>query len=221
MFKYSFPVNCLCADSYGFSGLEVTDSALGMPIWKLGAAELEALRVQLIKSMKRIVLYTVFEIPSDSELPVLFRNAHMLGIENLRVPIEMLENEAVREMAEVMGIMLVIDYFVGCEDRYIPVRGEFTGLVFDPADLVKTTQSLPYRTILGRNKIKDDIRFIIANDGLKDGTPALPGYGHAETKECISHMLARSFDGYLSVSTYGGFTLDEVKDKLTKLLCEM
>lgn len=219
MYRFStYTADLACTDGYRL--LEIDASTFGAPLEALSPAAIEETRRTLLTSLSRVVLYTVDSDFITADLPALLRNAHLLNVENILVPDALFGDAGVREMADAMGVRLLMDYTLGCEGFYLENASANTGLVFDPASVILAGKN-PYLSVLYKNKVKDDIVLLRVSDALKDGTPVLPGHGNAEVKECMSHLLCRSFGGYFSLSGYRSFDRAAVAAEAVRLLSEM
>ena len=203
-----------------FSSLEVSDCFDGRSIIELSGEDIEYYRHLLIEYQKKIVLLSVkWSAGSLDYFRKVFRNAHLLGIENIRISMEGLgaaepfKEEAYKEVCGIgkaygIGVLLENDSksFLSSDEAisgvYGRIKGEFTGLIFNPLEFARM-KTHPFFHVFYNSKRKNDIRFLRINDGLfVDGSPAIPGSGNAEIKELASILLTRSYKGFFSFVPY-------------------
>lgn len=197
------------------NNMEISDCFDGKNIAVLSGADMECYRNLLIENNKKIVLLNIDRpvIEPDYSKQV-FRNAHLLGVENIRISVDGYEAaeflKQVCEMGKAFGIGVLLENnskgYLSTEkilsDVYGRIRNEFTGLIFNPLEFARL-KTHPFFHVFYNSKLKNDIRFLRVNDGLFiDGSPAFPGNGNAEIKEMASILLARSFKGYFSFIPY-------------------
>ena len=208
MFKYSIAMKSMDDETYGISNLEVTDGIFGKPLYLLNGEEIEEIRNLLIKRRQKIVLYTV-HMPLDNldDFAVFFRRAHLLAIPYIKLATPFGEEnaekmDAIVEMARAMGMRLLYEPTAENKmtfDSYREIRKETTGLYLNPMEFVRQGK-MPFRGNFYKAKIKDDVCFVRMIDGIMGTDTVVPlEEGNSEVKECLSVILARSFDGYLSI----------------------
>ncbi len=234
MYRFSIALANQNDERHGISNLELTDGCFGAPLWELSPEQLEEIRDRLIYELSRVVLYTVSLPVREQEKYVrLLRAAHLLNVENLHLTYAAVEGasqeeiQAVIRMAEAFSIRVLfcieaahIEQFDF--EAYRALRGENTGLIFDPSEFVRL-HKCPFLSVLYKLKFKDDIVFLRVNDMLYDSlTPMLPEHGNSEIKECASNLLVRSFSGYFSFAKYGDeIDLSEVISAFCSALCNL
>ncbi len=108
---------------------------------------------------------------------------------NIGVLVENKENECA-----------VDHYFEELFKKELQVKPKF---IFNPAEFVKV-DAHPFFHRFYRSRLKNDIIILRINDCLfKTKKQVLPGKGNSEIKEMASILLARSFDGWFSIGSYG------------------
>lgn len=197
------------------NNMEISDNFDGKSITVLNGIDIECYRNLLIENNKKIVLLTIdrHEVELDYFKKV-FRNAHLLNIENIRISVDGYEAaEYLKQVCNIgkaygIGVLLENDSnsYLSTDkilsDTYIKIRNEFSGLIFNPLEFARL-KTHPFFHVFYNSRLKNDIRFLRVNDGLFfDGSPAFPGEGNAEIKEMASILLARSFQGYFSFVPY-------------------
>jgi len=233
MYKFSIALNRENSENYGIQNIELTDGCFGAPLWQMSGSQIEDVRCALIRSLRRVVLYTTdLHVSEYEKYVVFFRNAHMIQAENVLLTYEAIkgaDNDAIREViriAEAFSIRVLfkleaahIEEF-GFE-RYGELRGDRTGLFYDPCEFVKQ-KIQPFRGVLYKNKYKDDVVFLRVGDMLFDShEPMMPEKGHAQIKECASVLLIRSWKGYISFAEYGDFALPDIISAYCETLTRM
>lgn len=208
MFRYSIAIDTINDETYGIDNLELCDGVFGKPLYLLNGAETEEIRNLLITKRQRIVLYSV-NMPLDalSDFAVFFRRAHLLDIENILLTTAFTEADkenldTVIDMARSMGMRLL---FMPTKengmtfDSYRELRTADTGLYLNPMEFVRQGK-MPFRGNFYKAKVKDDVRFVRMIDGIMGTDTVVPlEEGNSEVKECLSVLLARSYDGYVSI----------------------
>lgn len=222
MFKYSIFLQSLTDETYGISNLELSDGVFGKPLYLLNGEETEEIRDLLIKKRQRIVLYTVdMPLENPKDYTAFFRRAHALGIENVKLSTPFSEKDlenvyAVVEMARAMGMRLLFEPTKKngmTFDSYKALRVPGTGMYLNPMEFVRQGK-MPFRGNFYKAKIKDDVRFIRMIDGIMGTDTVVPlEEGNSEVKECLSVLLARSYDGYISI----GKDYTDMDDHFTRL----
>ena len=232
MYNFSIEVGKNNADSLGIKNLEVLDGHFGAPLSKMGPAEVEDTRVSLIRSLNKIVVYTAYESVKDYDAYVqFFRNAHLLGVENVKLDLSAIEGASDEEILEIVKIGAAFSIKVLFEiedfenhgfDWYLSIKNENTGIIFNPIALAKIGKGA-FLGNLYKAKFKDDIVVVRVCDMIFEGQkPVLPEKGNAEIKEVASCLLARSYKGYFSFTKYGeNISIPNVVDAFTNALCNM
>lgn len=214
----------------GIKNIELKDGAFGKPLAELSPSALENMRCALIDHLERIVLYTVNTPLAEVEAyKKIFRNASFLGITHLKICLCTVNegknlaalSEPLR-MAEAYGIKLVFEpggkYAFFDEAMYASVRTPDTGIIFNPYRYV-CVQKNPFLKVLYKSKWKDEIAFLRVTDGLYDsGEPCPIETGNGEIKECVSILLARSFQGYFSFVPYLEAPIEETISRFQAML---
>ena len=234
MYNFSIEVCKNNCDNFGIKNLELCDGYFGAPLADMSPAQLEDARVSLIKSLSRVVLYTAQTPVSQYESYVkFFRNAHLIGAENVKLAYSAVEGAGEDEIRRVIAIAEAFSIKVLFEleaeniekfgfEQYAAVRSDATGLIFNPNEFVKLHKN-PFLSVLYKTKYKDDVVILRVCDMLYDSChPALPEKGNSEIKECASSLLSRSFKGYFSFGKYGeDISVSEVIDAFANALCNM
>lgn len=208
MFKYSIAIQNINDETYGIDNLELCDGIFGKPLYLQNGEETEEIRNLLITKRQRIVLYsTDMPLSSLSDFAAFFRRAHLLDIENIKLvtPFTAADAEnlaAVIDMARGMGIRLLFEPTKEngmTFDSYREIRTPDTGLFLNPMEFVRQGK-MPFRGNFYKAKVKDDVRFVRMVDGIMGTDTVVPlEEGNSEVKECLSVLLARSYDGYVSI----------------------
>ena len=211
MYQYSMQIETLAEDSRMISNIELIDGCFGAPLAELSGDQLEDIRLNLIRSLRRIVLYTVKTPVSETEwYRHIFQNASFLGITHLKIDLVALKTDTglaeILRMAESFGIYVVFepgfDHPIFTEEFYFSIRTEYTKIIYDPMLFVHHGKK-PFLDVLYKCKWKDDVLFLRVTDALFDSTtPVALEYGNGEIKECTSTLLARSFGGFFSFIPY-------------------
>ncbi|MBQ8868805.1 MAG: hypothetical protein IJ027_03690 [Oscillospiraceae bacterium] len=234
MYNFSIEVGKNNADSLGIKNLEVLDGHFGTPLSKMTPAEVEDTRVALIKSLNKIVVYTAYESVKDYETYVqFFRNAHLIGVENVKLATKAIDGATNDEIQEIIKIGAAFSIKVLFElesesfekynfDWYKEIKGENTGLIFNANEFAKMGKGA-FLGILYKSKYKDDIVVVRVCDMIFEGQkPAPIEKGNAEIKEVASCLLARSYKGYFSFTKYGeNISVPDAVDAFTNALCNM
>ncbi|MEN6317109.1 MAG: TIM barrel protein [Clostridiaceae bacterium] len=223
--------------------MEVNDRLDGSCIADCSGEQIENIRNLLIRNNKKIVLLNCGAYVTEQEYyKKIFRKAHLLGIENINVPVgknDKLDEafidglKSVCEIGASYGIGILLENsscsFLSTEKDvsqvYKKVRNQCTGLIFNPLEFVRLKRH-PFFHMFYNSRLKNDIRFLRVNDGLfLDGNPVFPAKGNAEIKELASILLARGFKGYFSFSPYfKNMNINiymEVIESFKRLLMEM
>ncbi len=208
MFKYSIAIENINDETYGIDNLELCDGVFGKPLYLLNGEETEEIRNLLITKRQRIVLYTVdMPLSGLSDFAAFFRRAHLLDIENIKLitPFTAADKEnldAVADMARGMGMRLLFEPTKEngmTFDSYREICSPYTGLYLNPMEFVRQDR-MPFRGNFYKAKVKDDVRFVRMIDGIMGTDTVVPlEEGNSEVKECLSVLLARGYDGYVSI----------------------
>lgn len=200
------------------NNMEMDETLGGMSVADLDGVELECWRNLLIEHNKKIVLLNCSRPISDTGYyRRLFRKAHMLGVENLKIDACCFDADLLNCMEDWNAIVRTgfsygIQVLVENDSRsclreekalaiLLKVR-QGAGWVFNPLEFARCRVH-PFFHVFYNSRLKNSICFLRVNDGLfVDGSPALPGEGNAEIKEMASALLARSFKGYFSFVPY-------------------
>jgi len=179
---------------------------------------IENMRNLLIDYGKTISLVTYTGKISDRErFHGLLRNAHLLGVKNLKVDVCNTVQSTVADLSECAqdakcyGIRLCLE---NRHDSVLSRNADMELLVKQAGDNICTIfnplcyaymRAHPFFHEFYGSKLKNKITFLRVNDGLFcERRPMLPGQGNAEIKELASILLSRSFDGYFSFTDYFG-----------------
>lgn len=225
MYQLSCDISCfaskslqegLCAaDALRINDIELADFG-GKPLWQCSGSEVEDIRCALIDSNKTIVLLSAaIPLGDRSTFNELFRRAHLLNVKNIRIPLEGLpEPPEAAALAEILKMATAWNIGVVFENEHrsffrddksmtdflLPLPN--AGAVYNPAEFVALSHH-PFFHMFYASKLKNRIRFLRLNDSLYDtGEPTPLAGGNGEIKELISILLARSFDGWFSVTPY-------------------
>jgi len=247
MFDHSVRIDTNCPlslsslkDTYGITNIETDDPLFGTALSELEPDRVEDIRELLIDSMKKIAVHTVRMDLNDYDAYVrAFRNAARLGIENIKICLCTFKGESfeenkdsiisslekIRTAARAFNINILFEpkakYSFFTNEVYAALRCDNTGIILNPMEYVLAGKGA-FLGHLYKYKFKDDIRVIRINDMKLDGTPVLPEMGNGEIKECISAMLARSYDGYFSFRSYSdSIALEDVIACFKKMIKEM
>lgn len=233
MYHFSIALDEKNSETYGITNWEVTDGYFGMLLSEMSADQVEDVRDMLIRKLSRIVLYTVAMPVADFEGYVrFFRNAHLIGVEHIKLAYAAIENAAEEDIRQVLAVAESFSIKVLFEleaasiekfdlEQYAKLRSENTGLILNPIEYAK--RRLATYSQIYKMKLKDDIVILRVCDMVFDSlVPVLPGKGNGEIKECASNLLARSFGGYFAFSAYGDdVPVGSVIGVFAEMLCEM
>lgn len=222
MFKYSIALKNINDETHGISNIELCDGVFGKPLYLLNGEETEEIRNLLIARRQRIVLYAVsMPLENLSDYVSFFRRAHLLHIENIKLCTPFTEQDrenlsAVIVMARGMGMRLLFEPTKEngmTFDAYKDLKAPGTGLYLNPMEFVRQGK-MPFRGNFYKAKVKDDVRFVRMIDGIMGTDTIVPlEEGNSEVKECLSVLLARSYDGYISISK----DYDDMEDHFARL----
>ena len=233
MYRYSIALNNLQTDRFGIQNLELTDGCFGLPLCDMNGDQLEDVRNTLITQLSRIVLYrTDMSVAEYDRYVRFFRHAHLLQVENVLLTCKAVHGASNETIAQIIRIAAAfsirilfcfeaayIDEFNF--DRYGQLRGEYTGIFYDPNEFTKQEQQ-PFRDILYKNKYNADIVFLRIEDMLYNThTPMMLEKGNSQIKECASWLLARNYNGYFSLAAYGDFTVQNILPAFCRMMTEM
>lgn len=198
----------------GVCHLELPGEIDGVPFDALTPAALEDSRILLIRAGVRIIISEVScPLTDDAALRRFMNAAHLLHVESVRLPVptcgddEYLRTAAtVGKYAQSYGIGLLVSNdtgsFLSTDEGVTQAVRTLSaydcGAIFDVAAYGKLVY--PFFGALYKSHIKNLIRVVRVGDLNPDGSPATLGQGTCGLCECISLLLARSFDGYFSVS---------------------
>ena len=232
MYNFSIEIGKNNADSLGIKNIEVLDGHYGAPLSKMSPAEVEDVRTSLIKSLDKIVVYTAYESVKEYDSYVqFFRNAHLIGVENVKLDLAAIKGATDEEILEIVKIgaafsikvLLDIEEFenYGLE-WYMSIKNDNSGIIYNPNALAKIGKGA-FLQNLYKAKFKDDIVLVRVCDMIFEGQkPVLPEKGNAEIKEVASCLLARSYKGYFSFTKYGeNISVPDVVAAFTNALCNM
>jgi hypothetical protein len=221
----SFADELEAAKTLGINNIEIDDKFDGTPIWELDGNKTEDVRNLLIDSNKKIVLLRT-ELPVNrlEDYRKLFRTAHLMLIENVKVPLPESEAEIdllyeIAKIAMSYGIRMLFEnkaHSLAEDDAsmtalYKKFKGLHIGFVYNPLEFV-AMQRHPFFHMFYTSKLKNHIVFMRLNDGLYSTLEPKPlCEGNAEVKELVSILLARSFEGYFSLTPYMGNGLEDLK----------
>jgi len=209
---------------YGISNIELKDGFFGLWLRDFNDEQLKKRQETLIKSMQKIVIYSVKVPVSDYETyEKMLKNASVLKIENMKISLSAIRDasdatiEALKKIidkAKEYGIKILFEsssnHSFFTFDVYKKIRCEATGLIFSPLEYIK--QKKAPIDVLKACDVTEDICFIRANDGLIDsGTPTLPGKGDGNISECAKYLLDNGYKGYFSFADYSNsFLISEI-----------
>ncbi len=202
----------------GVVNLELDGTLDGVPFSELSAACLEDARAALIDSGVRIVLAAISADPrDDAALRRFFRAAFTLHVESVLLPVPAQGVTDAESFAECwttaaryaksygMGVLVSNDAesFLSTDEALTAVVRALDrfdcGAVFDGVAYQKTGL-YPFFGACYKSHIKNRIRVLRIGDLHADGTPARLDRGACGLREVTSLLLARSFDGYFSLS---------------------
>lgn len=209
---------------YGISNIELKDGFFGLWLRDFNDEQLKKRQETLIKSMQKIVIYSVKVPVLDYEnYEKMLKNASVLKVENIKISLSAIRDasdatvEALKKIidkAKEYGINILFEassnHSFFTFDFYKKVRSEATGLIFSPLEYIK--QKKTPLSVLKECDVLNDIRFIRANDGLiESGSPTLPGKGDGEIAECAKFLLDKGYNGYFSFADYSNsFLISEI-----------
>jgi len=221
------------ADTLHINNIELSDIE-GKALEQCSGNEVEDIRNALIDSNKTIVLLnTDLPVTDTVSYNELFRKAHLLHVQNVRIVLEksLSDSEAITpdsaslaqilRMAELWNIGIVFENnhasFFKDNDSMTAFLGkmpEHTALVFNPMEFV-ALQKHPFFHVFYNSKLKNRVRFLRLNDSLYSTGEAMPlAGGNGEIKELISILLSRSFDGYFSITPYREYSAVKMLETL-------
>lgn len=220
---------------YGISNIELKDGFFGLWLRDFNDEQLKKRKETLIKSMQKIVLYSVKVPVCDYELyEKMLKNASVLKIENIKISLSAIRDASdntidslnkIINKAKEYGIKILFEASSNHSffnlDVYKKVRSEATGLIFSPLEFIKQKKS-PV-DVLKECDVLDDICFIRANDGLlESGTPTLPGKGDGNIADCAKYLLDRGYKGYFSFADYSNsFLISEIIRRYNEYLASI
>ncbi len=209
---------------YGISNIELKDGFFGLWLRDFNDEQLKKRQEILIKSMQKIVLYSVKVPVCDYEVyEKMLKNASVLKIENIKISLSAIRDssdstiDALKKIinkANEFGIKILFEassnHSFFTLDFYKKIRSEATGLIFSPLEYIKLKKA-PV-DVLKECDVTEDICFIRANDGLLDsGSPTLPGKGDGNISECAKLLLDKGYKGYFSFADYSNsFLISEI-----------
>lgn len=209
---------------YGISNIELKDGFFGLWLRDFNDEQLKKRQETLVKSMQKIVLYSVKVPVSDFEnYEKMLKNASALKIENIKISLSAIRDASdatvdalkkIIDKAKEFGIKILFEassnHAFFTFDFYKKVRSEATGLIFSPLEYIKLKKA-PL-DVLKECDVVEDICFIRANDGVMDsGSPALPGKGDGAIAECAKFLLDKGYKGYFSFADYSNsFLISEI-----------
>lgn len=216
--------------------LELDGTINGVGFADLSCDQTEDTRQELIDAGVVVVL-AALNCPAEDDAAVRnwFHNAHFLGVENVLMP-PPFENETMQDYvtrlekpcayAENYGMGSFVTH---TKEGLLSTEAALTEAVktvgnvrtiVDPK-LQAGMGNSAYMNCFYASRLKNAISMVRVNDGMKDGAEKLPGEGVSQLRELVSLMLARNFDGYFSVSPYGGYTMEEILTAFRKELKNM
>ena len=213
------------ADSLGINDI-VLASFGGKNIESCSGDELEDIRCALIDSNKTIVLLkTALPLSEPAAYNTLFRKAHLLNVKNIGISLSGTESapdmSRLVKMAEAWNLGIVFENDPGSFFRDDPSMTAFmkplagaAAVSFAPAGFV-ALEKHPFFHVFYGSKLKNRIRFLKLEDTLYSTGEATPlGGGNGEIKELISILLARSYEGWFTLTPYLDGTLEGMKQSL-------
>jgi len=209
---------------YGISNIELKDGFFGLWLRDFNDEQLKKRRETLIKSMQKIVIYSVkVPVVDYEQYEKMLKNAYALKVENIKISLSAIRSssdetlEALKkiiEKAKEYGIKILFEASSNHSffdfDVYKKIRSDATGLIFSPLEYIKMKKS-PVE-VLKACDVLEDICFIRANDGTLDsGAPSLPGKGDADISACAKYLLDNGYKGYFSFADYSNsFLISEI-----------
>ena len=143
MYNFSIEIGKNNNDSLGIKNIEVIDGHFGPCLAAMSPAEVEDIRCSLIKSLNKIVVYTAFDSVKNYDSYVkFFRNAHLIGVENVKLDYSAIDGASNEEILKVVKIAAAFSIKVLFEleaesfekfgfDQYKEIKSEDTGLIFN------------------------------------------------------------------------------------------
>lgn len=221
----------LCRE-IGVYNLEIDGTLDGVSLADLSPAAVQDYREALIDSGVRIVCAAIPAGLSDDALRRFFAAAYQLHVENVLAPkpesddidayIALCTTPAKYAQSYGIGFLAVNepDSILKTDDnvaRVVRALAKYDcGSVFDTAAYQKTG-AYPFFGALYSSHIKNRIRMIRLGDLDKSYAPVPFEHGICGLRECVSLLLARSFDGYFSLTALYG---QKCAADWQKLLCD-
>lgn len=209
---------------YGISNIELKDGFFGLWLRDFNDEQLKKRQETLIKSMQKIVIYSVKVPVTEYALyEQMLKNASVLKVESIKISLSAIRDasdttlEALKKIidkAKEYDIKILFEASSNHSffnfDVYKKVQSENTGLIFSPLEYIK--QKKNPLDVLKACDVADDICFIRANDGVIDsGSPTLPGKGDGNIAECAKYLLDKGYKGYFSFADYSNsFLISEI-----------
>ena len=234
MYQFSIALENMNSCTYGIPNWEVQDGFFGSPLASITPQQREDARELLIRKLSRVVLYATDMPVADYAAYIrFFRNAHMLGILNVKLSAKAIAGASTEEISKIVAIGDSFSIGVLFEleaatiesfdfERYAAVRAENTGLVLNPMELLKAGIA-PYNKILSKTRFAFDIRFLRVCDAVAEsGVPVALGKGNCELKECTSKLLTRTYSGWFAFAPYGTEdSQEQIIGDFADMLCRM
>jgi|GEM_PF-2581844 len=224
--KTSFADDLKLCQALNVSNLESDGTLDGVLLSDLTPAVLEDTRETLISAGVRIVSAVLAcDLTDDKALRRFFSAAHLLHIENVIAPapvsddlnayIALCETPAKYAQSYGIGFLIANDpTSVLKEEKNVAqvvkaLEKYDCAAVFDTAAYQKTG-AYPFFGALYSSHIKNKIRMIRVGDLDREYKPVPLAHGICGVRECVSLLLARSFDGYFSLpALYDQKTADD------------
>lgn len=220
---------------YGISNIELKDGFFGLWLRDFNDEQLKKRRETLIKSMQKIVLYSV-KVPvcEYEQYSKMLKNASALKVENFKISLSAIRDSSdetidslrkIIKLAEEYEIKILFEASSNHSffnlDMYKEIRTDYTGLIFSPLEYIKQKKS-PV-DVLKECDVIGDICFVRANDGLiESGAPTLPGKGDADIKSCAKYLLDNDYKGYFSFADYSNsFLISEIIRRYNEYLADI
>lgn len=234
MYHFSIELETVNSCTWGITNWEIKDGFFGTPLADMTPDQVEDARDLLIRKLSRVVLYTTDLSVADCAAFVrFFRNAHIIGAENVKLTWLSVAGASDAQIRKIIAIGASFSIGVLFEpeaehmeelglDRYAALRGDHTGLVYNPNEFLKAGIR-PYTNVLSKTKFAPDIRFLRVRDmNGQTLAPAVLKKGNSEIKECASKLLTRTYRGYFSFGAYcDRIPVEQVIRDFTETLCAM
>jgi sugar phosphate isomerase/epimerase len=231
----SFEDQIHACNRFLINNIEITDWIDGEYLTEMKGKTIEQYRRLLVMNHKKIVLLDCsLSLDNIEQYNILFRKAHLLGAENIRVELDAENPQGMgygvlsARLIEILKISQSYKIGIVLENiRSSSFNGDQPiadllkqtgkvqpGVIFNPLEFAAAKKH-PFFHVFYNSRWKSNIKFLRVNDGLFfDGSPSMPGEGNAELKEMTSALLSRSFKGYFSFIPYFEGMNEEYYSKL-------